>query len=114
MRLTVVLCLVLCAGCARRSGLVNEHSSAPSMREALLGRAPRGTPLAVASASLTSAGFECGAPHRSTFGSSDSLTFAYCTARSSGAITFRVWQVAVVDSAGVVADIRVTTGLVGP
>jgi len=114
MRGIVVLGLVLCGGCARQTGLVNELSSAESMRESLLARAPLGTPLAAASVALTTAGFSCSAPERSTFGTTDSLSFAYCTARSSGSITFRVWQVAVVDSSGVVSDIRVTTGLVGP
>lgn len=114
MRLAALIGLLLSIGCARQSRLINELSSADAMRQALLNRVPIGTSMANATSTLAAEGFTCGASSRGTFATSDSLTYSYCQARSSGAVVFRQWQVAVVDSGGVVGDIRVTTGLVGP
>ena len=102
------------AGCASR--LVDRVEDADAMRAAILRVAPPGTPIAHAARLLAAEGFTCQPSQRSTFpGIADSTTYAYCAGRSrSQASVHRHWQVALVDSAGTVTDVRATMGLVGP
>jgi hypothetical protein len=116
MRTLCAGAILLAALTACSRGLADRVENADAMRAEVLALAPLGTDLAEARRRVEGAGFRCEAPGRATFtGSRDSLRFAYCSAeRARGAFETRRFQLALVDSAGRLAEVRVTTGLVAP
>jgi hypothetical protein len=85
------------------------------MHDSLLALAPLGTPTTTASRAIEATGFQCEPLRRGTFGTRDTIAFAHCDLSiSQGAPISRRWQVALVDSVGALAEIRVATGLIGP
>src|SRR5678815_5333574 len=109
----VVLAGLLLAGCHKT--LAERTTQPAEMRTAVLVLAPLGTPMAEAARRLALEGFRCGAVQRGTFGAADTLLYAYCDAyASAGWPVSRRWQLALVDSAGHLRDVRAKTGLIGP
>jgi hypothetical protein len=97
--------------CQRRP--TDRHDDAAQMRSALLALTAPGSPTAVARTTLESHGFRCAPVRRASFSGADSLTYALCTESGGGWLVQRRWAVALVDSAGILQDVRVTTGLTG-
>jgi hypothetical protein len=113
IRLLAMTTAAALVGC--RHSLAERIELPDEMRAAVLAIAPRGTPTAEAARRLTREGFACAPVRHASFGGSDSLTYAYCNASASvGSPVSRRWQLALVDSAGRLLDVRAKTGLIGP
>ncbi len=85
------------------------------MHDSLVALAPLGTSTVAASEALHAAGFTCDSLHLATFGSWDTIPLVHCDlAIDAGGSVSRRWQVALVDSLGSLAEIRVATGMIGP
>jgi hypothetical protein len=102
------------AGCAR--GLPDRVEDAAAMEAAVLRIAPPGTPIDEARRRVERAGFACEPTRVGPFaGEPDSLRYAYCDGSSRGdPFVSRRFQLALVDSAGLLSRVRATSHRVGP
>jgi hypothetical protein len=103
--------LLVAPGCARR--VVDRVDNDESMRAEIVRLVPIGTPIEEASSRLAQEGLACARTALQEFADRGRLTYARCEGRSSGMFTFRVWKIALVDSAGRVADVLVSSGFTG-
>jgi hypothetical protein len=115
MRLVIVVAgiVMLFTACAR--GLPDRAEDAAAMEAAVLRVVPIGTAIDDARRRLDAQGFRCAATRFAPFaGEADSLNYAYCDGSSRSVFVTRRFQLALVDSGGLLSRVRVTTGLIGP
>src|SRR4051812_2067727 len=94
-------------GCS--TPLVDRLDDSEAMRVAVLRLVPVGTSIDEAERRLGREGLTCGRPALGRFGDHGPLLFAHCEGRSRGLATYRRWQIALVDSAGRLSDVLVTS-----
>lgn len=110
MRRSFILVVVAAWGCSHAEHLSEQQAVAASQIERWVGR---GTPVADARRIMEGHGFTCSIVTNGSFGDLQGADYLYCD-HSSGAAVRRRWQAALLLADQKVADIRVTTGLVGP
>lgn len=87
-----------------------------AMRAVVLAIAPVGTTIAEARRRVELEGFRCEPSTQASFaGQSDSFNYSHCSGSSQRDLfVSRRFQLALVDSAGLLGEVFVTTGLIGP
>jgi len=109
MRAVFFTLLLLC-GCSRSEQLSEQPSVAASQVRAWV---PVGTTATEASRIMQAHHFNCSAMTNGSFGPLKQIDYLYCDYRQRGTVQRR-WQAALVLTNGKVADVQVTTGLIGP
>ncbi|MCY1078714.1 hypothetical protein [Archangium lansingense] len=121
-RRTLLSSLLALVGCARHS-LPPELTTAEAARSWVLGEVPVGSPIEDAQRLLQTHGCRCqsmtGADFAPQAPSGDEsawrgIDYVYCDLRqSTGLLQARRWQFALVERDGKLADVGVSTGLIG-
>ena len=112
MKILALAIILAASGCARGDKLSEQPAQAAAQIQSWV---PVGTPLADARHIMEQHQFKCSVMTNSSFGDLKAADFLYCDhSESAGSPVIRRWQVALVLSDSKIADVRVSTGLVGP
>ena len=103
------------AACQGKADPFKTAQTPADMKTAIGTEVPMGTPSDSAARILERHGFKCELKTNASFEGRDHLTYEYCDrSDNAGGSVSRRWQVALLVDSEHVADVLVTTGLIGP